>query len=246
MLFGEEIILEKIEGEWAKIIIPTQPSKKDVRGYPGYVPAGQIKEIPEEDWQGEGIAVVISKHSMLLDENREPKFEVSYLTSLPAIAEEGELIKVITPEGYGYLPTVDVSLYPSREVIPKGSGAAILKSGEAFLELPYFWGGMSSYGYDCSGFAYSMHKAQGYEIPRDATDQANQGEEVALEELKPGDLLFFAYENGSIHHVGFYYGDGKMLHSPNTGKNIEIIDIEGTIYEKELCQARRYWEETNE
>ncbi|MFQ3545477.1 C40 family peptidase [Halobacillus rhizosphaerae] len=246
LLYGEEVIMDDQSGEWAKIIIPTQPSKKDERGYPGYVPIRQLKEIPETSWQGEGIAVVIARHSILLNSQREPKFEVSYLTSLPALVEEGELIKVCTPDGEGYLPTKDVSLYPSREAIPKGSGEDILKSGEAFVDLPYFWGGMSSYGYDCSGFAYAMHKAQGYEIPRDASDQAKAGEEVPLDQLHPGDLLFFAYEDGSIHHVGFYYGEGKMLHSPNTGKNIEIIDINGTIYEKELCSARRYWGKTEE
>ncbi|WP_162875106.1 C40 family peptidase, partial [Enterobacter cloacae] len=76
----------------------------------------------------------------------------------------------------------------------------------------------SSYGYDCSGFAYSMYASQGITIPRDASDQALAGTEAASNQLRPGDLLFFAYEEGKgrIHHVGIYIGDGKMIHSPDS------------------------------
>ena len=55
---------------------------------------------------------------------------------------------------------------------------------------------MSAWGYDCSGFAYATHQANGYLIPRDATDQARKGKEVGLDSIQPGDLLFFAYEKG--------------------------------------------------
>ncbi|KHE67954.1 C40 family peptidase [Halobacillus sp. BBL2006] len=245
LLYGEEVLVEERSNGWAHIIVPTQASKKDEHGYPGYVPEHQLKEIPQENWQGSGVAVVHKKHTMLLDQEFQPFLEMSYLTSLPALLEEGEFLKVRTPHGEGYLSIEDVTLYPSRAEIPKGTGKDLIEAGEAFLDLPYFWGGMSAYGYDCSGFAYNMHKAHGYEIPRDATDQAMAGEEVPLDQLQPGDLLFFAYEEGKgrIHHVGFYYGDGKMLHSPNTGKTIEIIELKGTTYEKELCCARRYWQE---
>ncbi|WP_082234923.1 C40 family peptidase [Halobacillus massiliensis] len=248
LLYGEKVLVDNIENEWARVIIPTQPSKKDDRGYPGFVPVKQLKEIPEDEWTGKGIAVVKKNTTLLIDEKGEPMFEISYLTSLPALSEEGEFIRVRTPHGIGLVPERDISIYPSKEQIPQGNGKAILEAGETFLDLPYFWGGMSSYGYDCSGFAYNMHKANGYVIPRDATDQATAGEEVELDEIQPGDLLFFAYENGKgmIHHVGIYYGDGKMIHSPKTGKTIEIIPLEGTIYEKELCLARRYWKESED
>ncbi len=63
--------------------------------------------------------------------------------------------------------------------------------------------------------------------------------------MKAGDLLFFAYEEGkgAIHHVGLYVGGGKMLHSPKTGKSIEILTLKETIYEKELCAVRRCFSE---
>ncbi|HEX5564412.1 MAG TPA: NlpC/P60 family protein, partial [Sporosarcina sp.] len=99
--------------------------------------------------------------------------------------------------------------------------------------------------YDCSGFTYNMLKYAGYFIPRDASDQAKGGEEVPLEqpdEWKKGDLLFFANDEGkgNVRHVGFYYGNGLMLHSPSTGKNIEVLELAGTKLERELCAVRRY------
>lgn len=104
------------------------------------------------------------------------------------------------------LELTDVPLAPTPAVRHIGHG--IVEQGTRFLGLPYLWGGVSSYGYDCSGFAYSMHRYFGISIPRDASDQAKQGALIEKEHLQPGDLLFFAYEEGkgSIHHVAFTPG----------------------------------------
>jgi gamma-D-glutamyl-L-lysine dipeptidyl-peptidase len=246
-LFGQEVlILEEKEG-WSHVIVLDQPSFKDERGYPGWVPSVQLRKHAVQSESG-SFAIVTSKFADLLTEQGDKELELSFLTSLSIEKEEGDRLAVRTPLGIKYVKRENV--YFSTEAVKdrKGNGIDIVKSGEAFLDLPYLWGGMSSYGFDCSGFSYSMCKANGYVIPRDAGDQAKQGKDVPLTDLKPGDLLFFAYEEGkgSIHHVGIYYGDGKMIHSPNTGKTIEIITLEGTYYEKELCKARRYWQETGD
>lgn len=248
VLFGQEVlIIDEFDG-WAQVVVPDQPSGKDERGYPGWIPKSQL--IQQSDWyiKHGPVVVVTSKTAMLFSEHDEQIMQLSYQTMLPAIEHIGDRIRVKTPTGIGNLKTEDVVLYPSEKKLPKRNGAAIVAAGEQFLGLPYLWGGMSSYGYDCSGFSYNMCRANGYIIPRDAHEQAAEGMNIDLSEIQPGDLLFFAYEEGkgSIHHVGIYYGDGKLLHSPNTGKNIEIISLEGTIYEKELCAARRYWMNTEE
>ncbi|RDY66222.1 NlpC/P60 family protein [Halobacillus trueperi] len=248
LLIGEEVWVDEWVGDWAKVVVPSQPSKKDKRGYPGYIPISQLVKTDEADWNSNERAVVHKKQAWLYNGAEEPLMEVSYLTSLPVIEEKDAFVKVLYPDGVGYFASEDVAVQTKHETKAKGSGEDLIRSGEAFVGLPYFWGGMSAFGYDCSGLAYNMHKAFHYEIPRDATDQAKSGTNVALDDLQAGDLLFFAYEEGQgrIHHVGFYYGENKMLHSPNVGKSIEIIDLEGTVYEKELCVARRYWSETEE
>lgn len=84
-----------------------------------------------------------------------------------------------------------------------------------FLNLPYTWGGRSSFGYDCSGFVQMLYRQMGIAIPRDSRQQAAwEGfREVALEEMTPGDLVFFGVEAPKITHVGMYLGQGKFIHS---------------------------------
>ncbi|QTN00843.1 peptidase [Sediminibacillus dalangtanensis] len=247
LLYGEEVIVLEEKQDWLQVIVPTQPSKKDSRGYPGWIPACQAQPKPDAK-QVKGKAVVSSKLASLYDEKQAFLLELSYLTALPLLGVTDSHAKVLLPDATpGYLYKSDVEIVRAGEEVVKGSGTDIVRTGEAFLGLEYFWGGMSAYGYDCSGFSYNMYKANGHQIPRDASDQAALGgEEIAFDQLLPGDLLFFAYEEGkgTLHHVGMYYGDGKMIHSPTTGKSIEITTLAGTVYEKELCGARRYWQET--
>ena len=79
----------------------------------------------------------------------------------------------------------------------------------------------------------------------------HSGVEVPLDNptrWEKGDLLFFANDKGkgNVRHVGFYYGDGMLLHSPSTGKSVEVMKLEGSRLESELCAVRRYgFEEGN-
>ncbi|WP_042143825.1 C40 family peptidase [Paucisalibacillus sp. EB02] len=243
VLYGEAILVTEVKGDWARIIIPSQPSKKDENGYPGWVPLYQLKEVKRDEWLRPETAAVTEKHVWLEDESGDKIIKLSYMTCLPVAKKEESRVAVHTPHGKGYLPREHIAIFPTDKGGKLGDGLSIIKAGEPYIGLDYLWGGMSSFGYDCSGFAYAMHKANGFQISRDASDQAMHGKEIPIDQLKPGDLLFFAYEEGKgrIHHVGFYYGDGKMLHSPMTGRGIEIVCLADTKYERELCIARRYW-----
>ncbi|RLQ86757.1 C40 family peptidase [Planomicrobium sp. Y74] len=245
LLYGEPVMVDEIVDGWAKIIALWQPSSKDERGYPGWVPLHQLKEAAASNELG--YARVKVRKAQLWTEQFKPLLVVPFNTLLP-VKEQGEFIRVETPDGDAVIKTDEVQLVASVEEIPKGSGSDVAELGEDFLDLQYFWGGMSSYGYDCSGLSYNMLKANGVIIPRDAHDQAAAGTEIGIENQKEwhvGDLLFFAYEEGKgkLHHVGIYYGNGLMIHSPTPGKAIEIIELTGTIYEKELCAVRRFLQE---
>lgn len=248
LLYGEALIVTETHKDWAHVVIPSQPSKKDGRGYPGWVPLDQLKKVNKQEWQSDYSAAVVDDKAWLESEHGDKVIKLSYMTILPAGKEANNRVEVITPDGILFLPRSTVTIFPSNKGLENHKGHKLVESGERYVGLNYFWGGMSSFGYDCSGFAYAMHKANGYQIPRDAGDQSDSGEKIPYDQLLPGDLIFFAYEEGKgrLHHVGFYYGDGKMLHSPQTGKGIEIIDLKGTVYEKELCAAKRYWQKTDE
>ncbi|MBU5268010.1 C40 family peptidase [Virgibacillus proomii] len=242
LLYGEQVVITEQVGDWVHIVIPSQPSAKDERGYPGWVPLCQLETVNRKEWQQQILAIIRSDKAWLklVDEQ---KIKLSYSTILPVKDYDESEVMVCTPHGIGYLNVHDVELFSREKGLLRGNGAAILGSVKGFVGLAYFWGGMSSFGYDCSGLSYTAHKVNGYQIARDAVDQSKGGKEITFSQVQPGDLLFFAYEEGKgrLHHVGLYYGKGKMLHSPQTGKGIEVIQLKGTIYEKELCAIQRYW-----
>lgn len=246
LLYGEPVLLEEIDGTWAKIIALWQPSHKDKRGYPGWVPLAHLKEI--DSVADRSYARVSADKAQLWTPDRRSIAQLPFNSLLPVKDANETRVHVHTPDGDAYIEAKNVQLVPSPDQIPLGNGQSIVNEAERFLGLQYFWGGMSSHGYDCSGFSHHMLKANGYYISRDAGDQSVEGVEIdRLDSAawQTGDLLFFAYDEGvgKLHHVGIYYGDGMMIHSPTSGKAIEITRLEGTVYDKELCAVRRFTQE---
>ncbi|HWI49828.1 MAG TPA: C40 family peptidase [Rummeliibacillus sp.] len=243
LLYGEEVIVDEIVDEWAKIVAIHQPSEKDHRGYPGWVPITQLIESNGSELKK--YAIITADKVQLWTEDEIPLLVLPFNTILPLLDESLKYYHVDTPNGKAYLSKNGVEITSSRATgNPTTMEQAVIK-GTAFLDLPYFWGGMSSYGYDCSGFTYNMAKASGIIIPRDAGEQKKAGQPIDKEnqdEWQVGDLLFFAddFGRGPVRHVGFYLGEGKMIHSPQTGKTVEIISLADTKFEVELCGVSRY------
>ena len=74
---------------------------------------------------------------------------------------------------------------------------------ESFLGAPYLWGGRTPWGVDCSGLVQMIFILMGIYLPRDAAQQAEEGDVVDLLDLsEPGDLVFFDNDEGRIVHVG--------------------------------------------
>ncbi|MFS0654420.1 NlpC/P60 family protein [Bacillus sp. 179-C3.3 HS] len=236
VLLGEQVIgLEETDG-WIKVVIPQQPSRKDPQGYPGYMPTQQLKQVTERQEQAQSF-MVCQKQAVLYQKGI-ADMTIGFLTSLTPIEETKRHFHVHTPVGRREIKKEDVRPVPAGSL----TGMDVVEMGKQFIGLPYLWGGMSSFGYDCSGFAYSMYKACGYLLPRDASDQAVCGSPVSSSHIKPGDLMFFSNHNGegAVRHVGIYAGNGHMLHSPKTGRSIELIPLSGSSYEKEWAGARSY------
>ena len=98
-----------------------------------------------------------------------------------------------------------------------------------FLNTSYLWGGKSVFGIDCSGFAQMAYKFINKQLPRDAWQQAEQGEVVNfLQQARCGDLAFFDNEEGHIVHVGILLNENEIIHS--SGKvRIDKIDNQGIL-----------------
>lgn len=133
--------------------------------------------------------------------------------------------------------------------IPAGSPEeyeAVYTAMEEHLGLPYSWGGgtlkgpslgfgrgAGTVGFDCSSYVrYGFHNGAKITLPRTSREQyqatkkktvakASDGGKIESK-LAPGDVLFWGYSAGSIHHVAMYVGDGKMIEAPSTGKKLRV------------------------
>jgi len=103
----------------------------------------------------------------------------------------------------------------------------ITLQAQLYLNSPYLWGGKSPFGIDCSGLTQIVYKMCGYQLRRDANQQAEQGETISfLEECKPGDLAFFDNEDGKIIHVGIITHGNNIIHA--SGKvRLDKLDHQG-------------------
>lgn len=112
----------------------------------------------------------------------------------------------------------------------------IQELAQSLLNVPYQWGGRSPMGMDCSGFTQIVFKIIGKKLKRDAWQQAEQGVLVNfIEEVQPGDLVFFDNEEGRIIHVGIALANHKVIHASGHVR-IDNLDHHG-IYNTE---TRKY------
>jgi cell wall-associated NlpC family hydrolase len=119
-------------------------------------------------------------------------------------------------------------------------GDAAVTEIRKYLGVPYLWGGTTPKGFDCSGLVQYVYKSLGIDLNRVSQDQFKQGTPLSREELMPGDLVFFE-ENGDVHHVGMYVGDGYMIHAPYTGAVVSYQSIDTPYYKSQFCGGRRVY-----
>ncbi|MCG5456265.1 C40 family peptidase [Micromonospora sp. PSH03] len=106
---------------------------------------------------------------------------------------------------------------------------AAVRYALAQLGDPYKWSEEGPNQFDCSGLMWAAYRSPGadyFDLPRVSRDQyaATRGRTVPQSALLPGDLLFFASGSSwtTIHHVGMYIGNGKMVQAPTTGDVVKI------------------------
>ncbi|HEY3925096.1 MAG TPA: NlpC/P60 family protein [Acidothermaceae bacterium] len=104
-----------------------------------------------------------------------------------------------------------------------------IEAAQSQIGKPYMYGGSGPDSWDCSGLTQWAFAQAGVLIPRTASDQyAAIPDKIALGELEPGDLLFWATDTTdptTIHHVAIYVGNGMMLAAPHTGTNVQVQPV---------------------
>ena len=242
VLYGEEIAVDEIHGEWAKVRAIDQPYRDINTGYPGWMPIVQFEKnaVSEEI----GYVKVKELRTQLFTLEGMPLIVLSFNTVLPVLVEEEHAYIVATPHGKGKILKFTVDFATKKDGFQKRNATAFANEMLKFLDIPYFWGGMSSYGYDCSGLTYNAMKACGYKVPRDASDQAKGGQEVDLknrEAWQAGDLVFFSNsEKEKVSHVGIYFDNDRLLHTSILGRKVEVLNLQGHELNEKVTHVRRY------
>jgi len=120
------------------------------------------------------------------------------------------------------------------EIAPTGGRAAHIAL--KVVGVPYRWGGESpSSGFDCSGLVRWAYGRVGIDLPHSSYALYGEGRRVAESRLEPGDVLFFE----GLGHVGLYLGRGRMVHAPQSGRDVEVVRVDGSGYGGRLIGARR-------
>ncbi len=120
----------------------------------------------------------------------------------------------------------------------------ILERGMSLIGTRYRFGGTSeASGFDCSGFiGYLFREEAGMKLPRSTREMINvKAPQVARNNLKPGDLLFFSTNGrGRVSHAGIYLGDDQFIHSSSRRSGGVRIDSLGDRYwSKTFIEAKR-------
>lgn len=201
LVLGETAALLEQRGEWLRV-------RTDIDAYDGWVHEGYVRVLDAAaakawhaaaDGWSEGARVAVGNDIVPVPLRARVQLEEGVVT-LP----DGRAGRSIE----GELRPVAAVTAAARRIAPEQWALG------HFHGAPYQWGGLTPWGVDCSGLVQTTFAARGTTLPRDSSQQAESGSEVALDAIRPGDLLFFRSEQGGhITHVAFASEGESLIHS---------------------------------
>lgn len=211
--FSEPVNILEESGDWVKI-------ETTVDGYRGWAKKNALCQ-REQAFLSDPSSITATVNRLAVhlyhveDTTYGPIITIPFESRLevlePKQPSESRWIKVALVDGrQAYVQRGDVSL--STKLLSRNEMCLL---SMRFLDLPYTWGGRSSFGYDCSGFVQMLYRQMGIFLPRDSKDQMRwEGfDAIALDELRAGDLIFFGPAEDKIRHVAMSLGDERFIHS---------------------------------
>jgi hypothetical protein len=214
ILFGEHFKVLELRKRWVKVRLAFDK-------YEGWICAKQWNEISEEQYNGLSIKAPLCSELVSIIENDAEVLPITLGASLPLF--QNQQISLGDQK----------MVYNGESIQGNLDRNQLIEFAYSYINSPYLWGGKSPFGIDCSGFTQMVYKLCGYQLLRDAYQQASQGESLSfVEEAQPGDLAFFDNSEGQIIHVGIMLGNYDIIHA--SGKvRVDKIDHQG-IFNKEL------------
>lgn len=191
LLFGEVMTIIDVHEQWLKVRIQHD-------GYEGWVDDKLVLQIADETFEN------LSKNTRRLQVTNHiqtPWGLIEVLEGSPIISNEQSFFI----DDY-YMEWEDGALDIQSDNITDVSFN--------YMNAPYLWGGRTRYGLDCSGFTQTVFHQLGHYLPRDASQQVQEGREIEFEKQQIGDLAFFISEKtGKIIHVGIILADSMIIHA---------------------------------
>ncbi|MEV7115839.1 C40 family peptidase [Streptomyces anulatus] len=116
---------------------------------------------------------------------------------------------------------------PSSSSNVSGSAASIVAFAKAQVGDAYVPGGTGPNSWDCSGLVQAAYRTAGIDLPRVSQSQSTFGTQVSLDNLQPGDILYWG-SAGSAYHVAIYVGGGEFVgaQNSNTGTVQRSLDYD--------------------
>lgn len=213
VLFGEHFTILETQKQWSKI-------KLFFDQYEGWVDNKQFQIISQKSFES------LSEDALILNSDL-----VEYVTN-----PSNSLLPITLGASLSFLNHPDINInnfeFEGTKTSGKKPKSNLITTAFMYLNAPYLWGGKTPFGIDCSGFTQMVYKLNGYQLLRDASQQATQGDALSfIEESEPGDLAFFDNEEGNIIHVGIIMENNYIIHA--SGKvRIDRLDHLG-IYNAE-------------
>lgn len=187
ILFGERFDIEERKDSWLRIKLLTD-------GYEGWIE--HLGSFPEAS---EDFSCSVFESGSLVG----PNGTIDLYTGSRIVETEQMLLHKTEHQIHARVRTTKGE-FSLRQLI----GLA-----KTFLNTPYYWGGRTLRGIDCSGFVQVVYSVFGIQLPRDAYQQAEQGLTVEVGDEHAGDLAFFNNPAGRITHVGIVVEPGEIIHA---------------------------------
>lgn len=207
ILFAERFEILKTESDWTYVRLLSPD-------YEGWVQSGQfvidrgasIKN--EEGFVVDLLGAVAKREGVSID-----LVPGTRLSSRSVVLSEGDEAYIVSS--------------PLRKPGLSDFATELPKLMAYYKDRPYLWGGRSAAGIDCSGLSQAMCRHFGVDLPRDAYQQVQLGENVDfIAEIKPGDLAFFDNAEGRITHVGMMVDQQTIFHA-SVSVRLDRMDAQG-------------------